>query len=882
MSIFSKLIDKTSNKYGIRQERLTHGVAGVVTVLYFLKIGYPFLVAKVRQRRHRPNTANEQRKDEDDRSRNDSKRRGKNKNDRKYNRDEDHRYDDDDDGDDDHDEDDIKSIDIKEKNNDDKAMKKEKIVGLDRAFLKQLITLLRIMVPSWRSKESGLLACATLTLLARTFLSVYVATLEGQIVKRIVLKDIRGFIYMMARWFAIAFPATFVNSAIRYLEGRLALNFRERLVEHAYKMYLSQQTYYRVVALDTRLGGLEQRLTDDLSELASSVAHLYSSLTKPLLDCALVGIALISFSLNMGARTIPGPLLALVVITLTGQVLRLASPRFGQLVAEEATRRGRLREAHARISAHAEEIAFYGGHQTEHRYLTTAYKSLVTHLRRILAKKLWYVMLEQFLMKYLWSGTGLVLIALPLLYNSGNDSQKNGMKINGDVSERTRYLTTSKNLLMSGADAVERLMVSYKELVALAGYAGRVNEMFEVFKDAALCKYQRNVVVNGASRTNNGNTSHPEKIAIEFKNGNPVIKGIVRESNDGSISLINVPIVTPNCEIIVPSLTMTIRPGDHLLITGPNGCGKSSLFRIISGLWPVYDGTLIRPNESYTVKDGRPSLFYIPQKPYMTVGCLRDQIIYPAESETEDCSDEELMKLLDEVDLKGLVEREPDGLNALGDWDSTLSGGEKQRLAITRLFYHAPQYALLDECTSAVSIEAEGIMYETAKKRGITLLTITHRLSSLSKYHKLLLRFDGEGSWTLGPLENNVENVVNILNHNQTKDNDNQLNDNIKTGHYQMLHVRIIIIIIYYYYYYYYFLFFNFLYLFFLSFSLLSSPPSHPSNFYTDRGLKSVLLNNVTLRNRSFIILLYFSFFFFFFFFFHFLHFIFLIHKSRM
>jgi len=77
-------------------------------------------------------------------------------------------------------------------------------------------------------------------------------------------------------------------------------------VKHAYKMYLSQQTYYRVSALDTRLGGAEQRLTDDLSELASSVAHLYSSLTKPLLDCALVGIALISFSHKMGAKTIPG------------------------------------------------------------------------------------------------------------------------------------------------------------------------------------------------------------------------------------------------------------------------------------------------------------------------------------------------------------------------------------------------------------------------------------------------------------------------------------------------------------------------------------------------------------------------------------------------
>lgn len=113
-----------------------------------------------------------------------------------------------------------------------------------------------------------------------------------------------------------------------------------------------------------------------------------------------------------------GPLLASAVIALTGQILRLASPKFGQLVAEEASRRGRLREAHARISAHAEEIAFYGGHCTEHRYLTTAYKSLVSHLRRVLALKLWYVMLEQLLMKYVWSGTGLLVIAMPVLYTT--------------------------------------------------------------------------------------------------------------------------------------------------------------------------------------------------------------------------------------------------------------------------------------------------------------------------------------------------------------------------------------------------------------------------------------------------------------------------------
>lgn len=747
-SVFSKLIDGASARYSVRQETLTCGIAGAATALYLLKLTYPHILTHLKQ--------STQQKSQQSHS--------------KYNR---------------------NNIVLRNNSSNNNSTgnggeKQRLSVGLDRDFFRQLIMLLKIMVPGWRTREMGLLACATLTLLARTFLSVYVAELEGQIVKRIVLRDVRGFGLMLARWFAIALPATFVNSAIRYLEGRLALSFRERLVKHAYKMYLSQQTYYRVSALDTRLGGAEQRLTDDLSELASSVAHLYSSLTKPLLDCALVGIALISFSHKMGAKTIPGPLLAAAVIALTGQVLRFASPKFGQLVAEEATRRGKLREAHARISAHAEEIAFYGGHDTEYRYLNSAYKSLVTHLHRILAVKLWYVMLEQFLMKYVWSGTGLLVIAMPLLYNTVVSSDNGMINADGDggVSERTRYLTTSKNLLSSGADAVERLMSSYKELVALAGYAARVSEMLDVFKDAALCKYKRNIVTSGPSRSfPNGNTQQLAEKVIEFNNGTPIIKGIVRESTDGSISLVNVPIVTPNCEIIVPNLTVHIKPGDHLLITGPNGCGKSSLFRVISGLWPVYDGTLIRPAERNSSEHGRPALFYIPQKPYMTVGCLRDQIIYPAHSRSENCSDKKLLQLLDDVDLRSIVEREPEGFDALGDWDSTLSGGEKQRLAMTRLLYHAPQYALLDECTSAVSLEAEGIMYETAKKKGITLLTITHRVASLAKYHKLLLKFDGEGGWTFGPL--NIDGLP-ILPNRGT--NEQTEREKAKTSHYHMLH----------------------------------------------------------------------------------------------
>ena len=286
-------------------------------------------------------------------------------------------------------------------------------------------------------------------------------------------------------------------------------------------------------------------------------------------------------------------------------------------------------------------------------------------------------------------------------------------------------------MLLSSSDAFGRVMFSYKEITELAGYTSRVSTLLDVMDDIQAGRFEKKLVSSAET--------HEQTSTVLQE------RGQVLESVD--IEFVDVPIVSPSGDVLVRKLTFHVKPGEHLLIVGPNGCGKSSLFRILGGLWPVYGGLVRKP--PFT------DIFYIPQRPYLSCGTLRQQLIYPdnlLEMRDKGITDNDLLAILQIVEIEHIVDRVSGGWDAEEEWRDVLSGGLQQRLAMARLFYHSPKYAILDECTSSVTLEMEKTMYENAKAQGITLMTVSHR-RSLWKYHENILQFDGQGGYVFTKLD---------------------------------------------------------------------------------------------------------------------------------
>ncbi|KAB0389096.1 hypothetical protein E2I00_016534 [Balaenoptera physalus] len=285
-------------------------------------------------------------------------------------------------------------------------------------------------------------------------------------------------------------------------------------------------------------------------------------------------------------------------------------------------------------------LALHSAALVELALLQHSYQDLASQINLILLERLWYVMLEQFLMKYVWSASGLLMVAVPIITATG-----------------------------------------YSE------------------SDVRHCRFKR----PGEPEDTQAGSGAVVRSGVRVE-GSLQIRGQVVDVEQGIVCE-DIPIVTPAGEVVVASL--------NIRDMRRKGFSEQHLEAILD----IVHLNHILQREG----DGQVPRAHVPSgQPFPESRALPCSAIVVARALCPCCPTP--------VELNGDLCPLP-GWEAVCDWKDILSGGEKQRVGMARMFYHRPKYALLDECTSAVSIDVEGKIFQAAKDAGIALLSITHRPS---------------------------------------------------------------------------------------------------------------------------------------------------------
>ncbi|XP_035597599.1 ATP-binding cassette sub-family D member 3-like [Oncorhynchus keta] len=604
--------------------------------------------------------------------------------------------------------------------NEDKAAKKDR-AAVDYVFFLRISKILRIMVPRWFCKETGYLLFIAAMLVTRTYCDVWMIQNGTMIESAIISRnnaDFKNYLFKCCKAMPIF---ALVNNLLKLGLNELKLKFRERLTKHLYDEYLKGYTYYKMGNLDNRIANADQLLTQDVEKFCNSVVDLYSNLSKPLLD---IGLYIFKLTSSIGAQ---GPSSMMAYLLISGLFLTRLRKPIGKMTVIEQRYEGEYRYVNSRLITNSEEIAFYNGNMREKQTIHSTFKKLVDHLHKFIFFRFSMGFVDSMVAKYMATVVGYLVVSRPFL----NLSDPRHM--NSTQAELMEDYYQSGRMLLSLAQALGRIVLAGRDMTRLSGFTMRITELRKVLKELNSGKYERTMVSH----------QNKESLGVERVTLVPGSGQIINV--DHIIKFEHTPLATPNGDVLIKDLTFEVRSGTNVLVCGPNGCGKSSLFRVLGELWPLFGGQLTKPE--------RGKLFYVPQRPYMPIGTLRDQVIYPdtyEEQKRKGISDQVLKEYLGNVQLGHILDREGTW-DTVQDWMDVLSGGEKQRMAMARLFYHKPQFAILDECTSAVSVDVEDFIYSHCRTVGISLFTVSHR-KSLWKHHEYYLHMDGRGNYDFKPI----------------------------------------------------------------------------------------------------------------------------------
>jgi putative ATP-binding cassette transporter len=479
-----------------------------------------------------------------------------------------------------------------------------------------------------------------------------------------------------------------------YLIPKLGLLWREWLSGRLLSRYLTNRAYYILNPNDEsseEIDNPDQRISQDVGSFTTTSLSVAVEVFAALLTFFSFIIVLWGISSQLAIWLLIYSVLGTAVVIFASRKLVILN--YLQLKLEADFRYGLVH-----IRDNAESIAFYRGERQEFGEADRRLGGAIRNFDRLI---IWQALISVIQRSYDYFSRFLPwLVIAPIYFAKQVD-----FGVFGQASIAFSQVLFSVSYIVNNIDQLASFSASISRL---EGFQAKVDE-----------------ISNAAGLLEGDHASAAE--------GAGAIAG-------AGILVSHVDLMPPgSSRLLVRDLSLAVNAGERLLVVGPSGCGKTSFLRTVSGLWPPTSGYVERPAEG--------ELLFIPQKPYMLLGSLREQLCYPLAPDR--FSDEQLRHVLEQVMLAELVQRYPD-LDIKQDWPRLLSLGEQQRLAFARLLLSSPRFVVLDEATSALDVNTERHLYKLLAEREMALVSVGHR-PTLTSFHELVLELDGNGGWRLLP-----------------------------------------------------------------------------------------------------------------------------------